>query len=226
VAHRVLAGGGLEGHRPVGRDQAVGAVAAAGLAVVAGLGGGAGDGEVDEAAGVVVAGVDGDLDARRRAGARRAGGDRAGARARRAVRVEVREVPADHGARHREPMRAVLAHAEHLHVLAERRVVAPHRGRLERALRRQHRGLERRERREADPDRGVVGERSRPARRRAHQLHQLGGARPHAAGEPHVGARVEGVQVRGEPALACLAGQVLHRHRHAAPLAHGAARPA
>jgi len=35
VCHGILAGGGLEGHRPLGRDQAVHAVAAADLSVVA-----------------------------------------------------------------------------------------------------------------------------------------------------------------------------------------------
>ncbi|HVB47221.1 MAG TPA: hypothetical protein VNF69_02400 [Burkholderiales bacterium] len=120
VRDRVLAGGRLEAHRPVGGDQAVQAVAAPDLAVVAGLGGESRDSELEASGRVAVGGVHRDLGAGR-SGARKL----ADARLFAPPVPQVRDLPPDQSAGNGEVNAGAAARAHHLDVVADLRVARP-----------------------------------------------------------------------------------------------------
>ena len=167
------------------------------------LRGGAGHGEVDAVRGLAVGRVHVDIDGGRSGGlARGLERQRTNAPLRGEVISEVAHVPAHDRTGDRESKRRAGAHAHHLDVLADLGVRRPGRRSVQSPLDGEHGALERIERREADAERGVIGERDARGALPLEERDEVGRARPDQRVDAHVPLGIERGQVRAQPRAA------------------------
>ncbi len=115
-----------------------------------------------------------------------------------------------------------VAHTHYLDVLADLGETFDRSAGVETIRNRQHRLLERRQRRESHPARAVVGERH-PGLGLAHEeIDEIARSRTHQAAHPNMSSRIEGMEIGGQPLFARLRSKVLYGHLVAAVLEGGA----